>query len=124
MHPKPTESELEILNIIWQQGHVTVRQVHEYLSQTKDVGYTTTLKLMQIMLEKGFLSRTEDSRSHVYSAVLSQKETQQTLLGRFVETAFQGSAADLVMQALGNHKTSAEELNEIRKLLNNLENNR
>lgn len=124
MHPKPTESELEILNIIWQQGHVTVRQVHEYLSQTKDVGYTTTLKLMQIMLEKGFLRRTEDSRSHVYSAVLSQKETQQTLLGRFVETAFQGSAADLVMQALGTHKTSAEELNEIRKLLNNLENNR
>lgn len=123
MIAKPTESELEILNYIWNNGSVTVRQVHEHLLQTKDAGYTTTLKLMQIMHEKGFLSRIEDSRSHLYSAVVSQKETQQTLLDRFVETAFQGSAAGLVMQALGNHKTSAEELNEIRELLNNLEKN-
>jgi len=91
------------------------------LAKTKDAGYTTTLKLMQIMQEKGLLSRTEESRSHIYTAQVSEEETQQSLLGRFVETAFRGSAAQLVMQALGNHKTSTEELDEIRQLLDELE---
>ncbi len=121
---KPTDSELEILTYLWQNGPSTVRQVHDHLAHTKEAGYTTTLKLMQIMHEKGLLSRTEESRSHLYTAQVSEEETQQSLLGRFVETTFRGSAARLVMQALGNHETSAEELDEIRTLLNNLENNR
>ena len=119
---KPTDSELEILAFLWQNGPSTVRQVHDYLAQTKDAGYTTTLKLMQIMQEKGLLTRTEEGRSHIYTAQVSEEETQQSLLGRFVETTFRGSAAQLVMQALGNHQTSAEELEEIRQLLNELEN--
>ncbi len=118
---KPTDSELEILAYLWQHGPSTVRQVHDFLAKTKDAGYTTTLKLMQIMQEKGLLSRTEEGRSHIYTAQVSEEETQQSLLGRFVETAFRGSAAQLVMQALGNHKTSAEELDEIRQLLDELE---
>lgn len=121
---KPTDSELEILAFLWYEGPSTVRQVHDFLAKTKDAGYTTTLKLMQIMQEKGLLSRTEEGRSHIYTAQVSEEETQQSLLGRFVDTAFRGSAAQLVMQALGNHKTSAEELDEIRNLLDNLENNR
>lgn len=124
MKIKPTDSELEILTFLWQAGPSTVRQVHEYLSATKDAGYTTTLKLMQIMQEKGLLSRSEEGRSHIYIAAVGEEETQQTLLDRFVETTFRGSAARLVMQALGNHETSPDELDEIRKLLNNLENNR
>ena len=123
-YPKPTDSELEILTYLWQEGPSTVRQVHDYLAGTKDAGYTTTLKLMQIMHEKGLLTRTEEGRSHIYTARVSEEQTQQTLLDRFVETTFRGSAARLVMQALGNHKTSAEELDEIRELLKNLENNR
>lgn len=121
---KPTDSELEILAYLWQNGPSTVRHVHDHLARTKDAGYTTTLKLMQIMHEKGLLSRIEESRSHIYTAQVSEAETQQSMLGRFVETAFRGSAAQLVLQALGNHETSAEELDEIRQLLNNLENNR
>ncbi|TDB59108.1 BlaI/MecI/CopY family transcriptional regulator [Arundinibacter roseus] len=121
--PKPTDSELEILSFLWQHGPSTVRQVHDHLAETKEAGYTTTLKLMQIMHEKELLSRTEEGRSHVYTAKVQEAETRQTLLDRFVETTFRGSAAQLVMQALGNHKTSARELDEIRQLLNNLENN-
>lgn len=121
---KPTDSELVILNYLWQAGPSSVRQVHDFLATTKDAGYTTTLKLMQIMNEKGLLYRTENGRSHIYVALLDEEETRQSLLGRFVETAFRGSAAQLVMQALGNHTASKEELDEIRELLNNLENNR
>ncbi len=124
MYIKPTDSELEILNYLWQAGPSTVRAVHDALSATKDVGYTTTLKLMQIMHEKGLLYRTEQGRSHIYIALLGQEETQQNLLGKMVDTLFQGSAAQMVMQALGNHSTSKEELDEIRELLDNLENNR
>lgn len=124
MYIKPTDSELEILNYLWEAGPSTVRQVHDFLANTKDVGYTTTLKLMQIMHDKGLLYRTEQGRSHIYVALLGKEETQQNLLGRLVQTAFQGSAAQMVMQALGNHTTSKEELDEIRELLNNIENNR
>ena len=124
MYIKPTDSELEILNYLWNAGPSTVRSVHDALSEIKDVGYTTTLKLMQIMHDKGLLYRTEQGRSHIYVALLGKEETQQNLLGKLVETAFQGSAAQMVMQALGNHTTSREELNEIRELLNNLENNK
>lgn len=123
MYIKPTESELEILNYLWENGPSTVRQVHESFAETKNVGYTTTLKLMQIMHDKGLLYRTEQGRSHIYVALLGKEETQHNLLGRLVETAFQGSAAQMVMQALGNHTTSKEELDEIRELLNSLEKN-
>ncbi|MDF7816574.1 BlaI/MecI/CopY family transcriptional regulator [Runella sp. MFBS21] len=118
---KPTDSELEILQVLWQQGPCTVRQVNERLSQSRDVGYTTTLKLMQIMYEKGLLTRLEEARSHIYEANVTEQETQTTLLERFVDTAFRGSASKLVMHALGNHKTTSAELDEIRQLLDQIE---
>lgn len=118
---KPTDSELEILQVLWQEGPCTVRQVNERLAENRDVGYTTTLKLMQIMHEKGLLTRMEEARSHVYEANVSEDETQATLLERFVDTAFRGSASKLVMQALGNHKSTAAEIDEIRKLLDQIE---
>jgi BlaI family penicillinase repressor len=117
---KPTDSELEILHILWADGPSTVRQVHDKLSQGRDIGYTTALKLMQIMHEKGFLSREEDGRSHTYTALVSEEDTQRNLIDRFVETAFRGSASKLVMQVLGQHKASREELDEIKNLLNDL----
>ncbi|RCR66638.1 BlaI/MecI/CopY family transcriptional regulator [Larkinella punicea] len=117
---KPTESELEILQVLWAKGPSTVRQVNEHLSQTRDIGYTTTLKLMQIMHEKGLLSRTEEGRYHIYQALIGEEETQQHLLDRFVDTAFRGSAMKLVMQALGNSKATPQELEELQKLINHL----
>lgn len=117
---KPTDSELEILHVLWANGPSTVRQVHEKLSQSRDIGYTTALKLMQIMHEKGFLSREEDARSHTYTAIVSEEATQRNLVDRFVETAFRGSASKLVMQVLGQHKASREELDEIKNLLDDL----
>ncbi len=112
---KPTDAELEILHVLWANGPSTVRQVHEKLSQSRDIGYTTALKLMQIMHEKGFLVR-----SHTYSAIVSEEETQRSLVDRFVETAFRGSASKLVMQVLGQHKASRKELDEIKNLLNQI----
>ncbi len=118
---KPTDAELEILHMLWANGPSTVRQIHESLSQTRDIGYTTALKLMQIMHEKGLLSRQEDARSHTYTALVSEEDTQRGLVDRFVETAFRGSASKLVMQVLGQHKASREELDEIKNLLNKLD---
>jgi len=118
--PKPTESELDILKILWERGEATVRDVHEELSKTKDAGYTTTLKLMQIMHEKGMVARDESSKTHKYSPLLSQEKTQQQFMGRMIDTLFQGSSSQLVMQALGNHKTSPEELDEIQRLIDQL----
>jgi BlaI family penicillinase repressor len=119
--PKPTESELEILQVLWQQGPATVRAVNDELSRKRDVGYTTTLKLLQLMLDKGLVLRDDDSRTHVYRAAVREEETQGLLLDRFVEAAFGGSAMKLVMQALGNRRTSKEELQQIRTLLNKME---
>ncbi|RYU79760.1 BlaI/MecI/CopY family transcriptional regulator [Hymenobacter persicinus] len=119
--PKPTESELEILQVLWQQGPTTVRAVNDELSRKRDVGYTTTLKLLQLMLDKGLVLRDDDSRTHVYRAAVRQEETQSLLLDRFVEATFGGSAMKLVMQALGNRRTSKEELAQIRSLLNDME---
>ena len=121
---KPTESELEVLQILWKNGPGTVRFVNDRLNELnekKTVGYTTTLKIMQLMFEKGLLKRDENARSHLYRAAVKEKETQRLLLDRFLETAFGGSALKLVMQALGNHKASREEISQIRKLLDNLE---
>jgi len=119
--PKPTEAELEILQVLWQHGPSTVRFVHETLSHTKDAGYTTTLKLMQIMTEKGMLEADKSSRSHIYRPLLEEEHTQRQLLDRFMDVAFRGAAGKLVMQALGNHSTSKEELDAIRNLLDKLE---
>ncbi|MCX2740671.1 BlaI/MecI/CopY family transcriptional regulator [Pontibacter anaerobius] len=119
--PKPTESELEILQVLWQHGPSTVRFVHEELSKTKEAGYTTTLKIMQLMTEKGMLEADKSSRSHIFKPLLQEEDTQQQLLSRFLDTAFRGSASKLVMQALGNSRTSKEELDEIRNLLDKLE---
>lgn len=118
---KPTDAELEILHVLWQNGPSTVRQVHDQLTLTRDMGYTTALKLMQIMHEKGLLTRTEDTKSHTYTAHVTEEDTQRTLLDRFVETAFRGSSSKLVLQALGQHKASREELDEIKDLLDRLD---
>ena len=117
---KPTDSELEILHVLWTNGPSTVRQVHENLSQGRDIGYTTALKLMQIMHEKGLLTREETNRSHTYATAVTEEDTQRGLVDRFVETAFRGSASKLVMQVLGQHKASRQELDEIKKLLNQI----
>lgn len=117
---KPTESELEILRVLWERSEATVRDVHEELSKTKDAGYTTTLKLMQIMHEKGMVKRDESSKTHKYTPLLSREKTQKQFVGKMIDTLFQGSSSQLVMQALGNHKASKEELDEIQKLIDNL----
>ena len=117
---KPTESELEILRVLWSKESATVREVHEALAASKDVGYTTTLKLMQIMHEKGLVSRDDSSKTHIYKALVSREKTQKHLLGKMIDNLFAGSPAQLVMQALGNHKTSRDELDEIQDLLNTL----
>lgn len=117
---KPTESELEILNILWEKGKATVREVHEELSKTKESGYTTTLKLMQIMHEKGLVTRDDSSKTHIYEPAVSKDKTQKQLLNKMIDTLFEGSPTQLVMQALGNHKASEEELDEIIRLLNDL----
>jgi predicted transcriptional regulator len=115
--PRPTDAELEILRVLWERGPATVRQVHEALSGTRDTGYTTALKLMQIMADKGLVTRDESSRTHVYAARLSQEHTQRQLLNDLVDRAFGGSAAELVMRALSTRKSSDEELREIRRLI-------
>lgn len=120
---KPTESELEILSLLWELKEASVRQIHERLSETKDTGYTTTLKIMQIMHAKGMVSRDEENRSHIYRPATNQKETQKSLLKNLVTTAFGGSAQKLVMQALGQENPSKVELDEIRAFLDQLENN-
>jgi len=117
---KPTESELEILQILWKKGNASVREVHEELLQTKEAGYTTTLKLMQIMHEKGLVKRDDSIKTHIYQAAVSKEKTQKHLLNKMIDSLFGGSSGELVMQALGNHKASAEELEEIQKILDNL----
>lgn len=119
---KPTESELEILQVIWQYGPSPVRFINDELNQKKQVGYTTTLKLMQIMIDKGLLERVVDGRKHIYSAVIAAQETRNLLLGKFLESTFEGSAMKLVMQALGNHRASPAELKELKDLIEKIEN--
>ena len=123
MNVKPTNSELEILQIVWKRGSATVREVNEELSKNKgtDIGYTTTLKLMQIMHEKGLLERETSSRTHLYKALISQSTTSQNLLDTLIDTVFNGSAAQLVMQALSNKNSSREEIEMIKKHLDQLD---
>ncbi len=122
MLPKPTDSELEILQVLWENGPSSVRFVNDQLGERKEVGYTTTLKLLQIMHEKGLVVRNTDARSHIYEAAVQRDVTQRNLLGTFVDNVFSGSAMNLVMQALGNHKASREELDQIKALIEKLEN--
>lgn len=119
---KPTESELEILQILWQRGSATVRDVHEELSKNKTSGYTTTLKLMQIMFEKGIVTRNDSAKTHIYQAAISRKKTQKQFLDKMINGLFAGSSTQLVLQALGNQKASQSELEEIQKYLDDLKN--
>jgi predicted transcriptional regulator len=117
--PRPTDAELAILRVLWERGPSTVREVHEALQDGS--GYTTVLKLMQIMTEKGLVVRDESQRAHVYSARATQQKTQRQLVADLVDRAFGGSPAQLAMQALSTKKTSPEELAELRRLLDSLE---
>jgi len=120
--PRPTDAELEILNVLWQRGASTVRDVQGQIVRSRPaMGYTTVLKLMQIMAEKGLVRRDESQRAHVYEAQLAQEQTQRQLIGDLLERAFDGSATKLVMQALSANKTSAEDLSTIREMLDEFE---
>lgn len=122
---KPTESELEILQVLWQSEPSTVRFVNDTINKTRSsdnpMGYTTTLKLMQIMTKKEMVQRVEQGRKHIYTSLIKEKETQSALLDKFLSKTFRGSAMKLVMQALGNHQTSSEELDEIKALIKQIE---
>lgn len=115
--PRPTDAELEILRVLWERGPSTVRQVHESLAGARETGYTTSLKLMQIMAEKGLVTRDESSRTHVYAARVSRDATQRQLVRDLLDRAFGGSAAALVLQALSANPASREELSEIQRLI-------
>ncbi|MCK5028628.1 MAG: BlaI/MecI/CopY family transcriptional regulator [Bacteroidales bacterium] len=118
----PTETELEILQILWKSGPSTVRFINDKQNENKEVGYTTTLKIMQIMAEKGVLKVNKDSRQHIYTPALDEEETKNKLLDGFLKKTFSGSAMKMVMQALGNHNPSQQELDEIKNLINEIEN--
>lgn len=119
---KPTDSELEILHILWEKGASSVRDINDLLNTRREVGYTTTLKLMQIMNEKGLVKRDTAAKTHIYKAVVRENETKNNLISDFINVAFQGSAMNLVMQALGNSSSSVEELSELKSLIAKLEN--
>ena len=119
--PKPTDKELEILRIVWERGAASVKDVHELLGGDAANGYTTILKLMQIMHDKGLLVRQKSGKLHLYKAVVSQQRTQQQIVSKMIDTVFSGSAAKLVLSALGNQKASKDELKAIRDYLDQLE---
>lgn len=119
--PKPTEAELEILQVLWAYGPSPVRFVNDKLNEQREIGYTTTLKLMQIMVDKGLAIRNTDQRSHIYEAATSEEATKTRLLDQFVDAAFNGSAMKMVMQALGQHQASQKELDEIKALIERIE---
>jgi len=121
MEIKPTESELEILQVIWKKGQCTVRDVHEELAKNKDAGYTTTLKLMQIMHDKGLVERDTTAKTHLYKAVITREQAQQTALDKIISTVFKGSTSDLVIQALGHHRASKDEIDAIKSYLREFE---
>jgi BlaI family penicillinase repressor len=117
----PTAAELEILNILWKKEPLTVKEIHAKLVETKDVGYTTALKIMQNMTAKGLLRREPNGKSHLYFSNIKKEETRGKLLDRFLDTTFSGSASGLLMQLLGNKKTSAKELEEIKRIINEID---
>ena len=117
---KPTEAELTLLNVLWKMGPATVRQIHDVVSLTQKTGYTTVLKILQIMHEKSLVIRDESNRAHVYAAAYSETQTQSSLIKDLISKAFGGSTSKLVMRAL-DESTSAQEIDDIRQLLNSLE---
>ena len=117
---KPTESELEILKILWNKEKATVREVHDELSKTKESGYTTTLKLMQIMFEKNLVTRDDSNKTHIYKPAVSREKTQKQFLNKMIDSLFSGSSADLVLQALGHNVATGAELDKIQKLIEEL----
>jgi len=119
--PRPTEAEFEILQVLWEHGTCTVRDVHEVLHRRGGTGYTTALKMLQIMHDKGLVVRDESRRAHVYQAAVSKERTQKKFLSDMLRRVFDGSHSRLVLQALGDHQASREELREIRVLLNRLD---
>lgn len=119
--PRPTASELAILRVLWERGPSTVRQVHEALNSIKKTGYTTVLKFMQLMHEKGLVARDEKPWAHIYEALLPKEQAQRTLVSELLDRAFDGSMSRLLLQALSSKKATAEELAEIRKVLRDYE---
>ena len=118
---EPTKAELEILHVLWAHGPSTVRFVNDKLNEQRDINYTSTLKVMQIMADKGILRRDESTMKHVYHPVEEEQKTQEHLLDKFVESVYQGSTGKLVLQVLGNKKTSKADIESIREILNRLE---
>ena len=119
--PEPTKAELEILQVLWEFGPSTVRFVNDKLNEQREVNYTSTLKQMQILTEKGILKRDESQMKHIYIPVEAESKTKNQMLDKFVNTLYKGSASSLVMQLLGNDKTSKEDIEEIKRLLENLD---
>jgi BlaI family transcriptional regulator, penicillinase repressor len=119
--PKPTSAELEILRVLWDRGPSTVREVHDILAETKHMGYTTVLKLLQIMTSKGLVTRNEEARAHIYEARQPADKTKRQLVGDLLQKVFAGSASQLMMHALSGEKASRADINEIRRLLDEYE---
>ena len=117
---KPTEGELEILGVLWDKGASTVRIVHEEICKSKEAGYTTTLKLLQIMFEKTLVTRDSSSKTHIYEAAVSREKTQKQFITKMINSLFAGSSTELVMQTLGGNKTSTDELEKTQQLINEL----
>jgi predicted transcriptional regulator len=121
LRAKPTPSELEILHILWSRGPSTVREIHDVLSKQKDVGYTSALKLLQIMTSKGLVTRTEDQRAHVYQATQPAETTKQQVVADVLQRVFRGSASQLMQHVLSGRRGSKEEIEEIRRMLDEYE---
>lgn len=121
MSVKPTEKELEILQVLWEKGPCSVKEVHEIMGGDQKNGYTTILKFLQIMFEKEIVSRQKSGKLHLYKAITTKENTKQQMITKVIDTVFEGSASQLVMSALGNNKSSKEEIREIRKYLDQLE---
>jgi len=117
----PTPSEFMVLQILWSDGPSTVKHVHKHLADAKDVGYTTTLKIMQVMTEKGLLTREIEGKRHIYAAAVEEEEIQDAMLDKFLNVTFRGSASKLVMKALGSGKTSKAELEKIKNFISHLD---
>ncbi|MBV6655901.1 MAG: BlaI/MecI/CopY family transcriptional regulator [Mameliella sp.] len=122
MNKKPTEAELEVLQILWKHGACSVRFVNTELSKNREVVYTTTLKMMQVMTEKGFLKRDTSNRTHLYEAIVAETAVKATLVDRMVDTVFQGSPLQLAIQALGHTKAEREDLEALKEIIRKLEN--
>ncbi len=121
---QPTASELAVLQLLWERGPLAVKDIHATLSQDRDVVYTTVLKTMQVMFERGYLTRESQGRKHIYAAAIAQQDTQNSLLDTFIDRTFGGSAKELAMRALGNYKTTKEDIDELKALIDKLENNK